>query len=346
MITMAFATAGQAIRSGVVHANIDYSGVGVTHDERDAYFAMVGASYTETKTSLAAAQRYDEGWSHTLNYLEAKPLIRLWGDRPMQFHCPIPELVLRRVTEGLFYDLAKSDAKYGNAYGVAFQEYVGDVLRAQFKRDSQRVIKEQEYHVNKDRKDGVDWIVSDATGHLMIECKARRMKLDAKMTPDSEHLTGTLNDLANSIVQHYKNVHDALECKTPWKPDGLPVYPILVTYEDWYLFAPHVVEYLDSLVLEKLTERGLQRLLQTSPYTVTSIAEFEKAGQAIAHIGVGPYFSERVKKQHRHFWLSAFADEAFRDVVVPYARLFPNNDQEMLSHLSHLMALPSEMVHS
>ena len=343
MITMAFATAGQAARVGVVDAAADYSGVGVTQDERDAYFAMVGASYSEAREALSAAQRYDEGWSHTWNYLEAKPLVCLWDDRPKQFLCPIPELVLRRVTEGLFYDLAKSGAKYGNAYGLAFQDYVGDVLTVQFKRSSQKVMAEEEYRVKRDRKDGVDWIVSDATGHLMIECKTRRMRLDAKITPDSEHLTETLSDLADSIVQHYRNVHDALECKTAWKPDGLPVYPILVTYEDWYLFAPHVVEYLDTLVLRKLTARGLQGLLEESPYTVTSIAEFEKAGQAIAHVGVGPYFAERVKRPHRHFGLSAFADEAFPEIVIPYDRLFPNNDQEMLSHLRPLMALPSEI---
>jgi hypothetical protein len=105
-----------------------------------------------------------------------------------------------------------------------------------------------------------------------------------------------------------------------------------------------VVDRLHELVHDKLIKIGLVVLMETSPFIVTSIAELERAGQAIAHIGIGPFCSARVGKTYRHFGLSTYAEEAFSTVKVPYRGLFPESDQEMLGHLAHLMELPGELV--
>jgi len=342
--TLALAVSGGANSSPMVSSKIDYGLVGVPADEQRAFFKMVGSHRRDIKTILENSRRIDEGWARSWNALESTPLVNLDTHNPTEYVCPLPALLLLRVTEGLFYDLVKSGQKYGKPYGHAFEAYVGEVLVAQFKRSTHRVAAEQPYFVGKNRKLGVDWTVSDSTGHIMIECKARRMKLSAKELDDGEDLQQSLEDLTESIVQHYRNISDAKNGFAEFEPDGLPIYPFIVTYEDWRLFAPHVVNRLYGLVEDKLRSLDLLELMRLSPFTVTSIEEFEKAGQAIAQIGIAKFCAERVKQPFRHFGLGGYADHAFHDIDVTYCRLFPDSDIQMLGHLAHLFPLPSRVL--
>lgn len=340
IFTLTFAIAGCALRTPRILATNDYTFMDISAEERDAYFAMVGASHASLRDSIKKSANYNGRWAYTWNPLEATPLIQLRKHRPCEYLCPLPELLLRRATDSLFFDLTKSEESYSNPYGMAFQGYVGDVLRAQFKGPTHHVFEEREYWVGRNRKDGVDWIVSDATGHLMLECKTRRIRVDAKAVVGGDSLTNAIKDIADAVVQHYKNVDDALQGKTHWKPDGKPVFPIVVTFDDWYLFAPHVVEMLQTQVREQLSKIALAELLESSPFIVTSIAEFELAGQAIAQIGICRFCSSRVNLPDRHYGLSMHISQDFPDIKVEYRRLFPGSDQEMFAHLAHLMNLP------
>ena len=52
---------------------------------------------------------------------------------------------------------------------------------------------------------GVDWVLSDSKGHLFIECKTKRLTLDAKTLSDSVALDRDLDVMAKAVVQHYRN---------------------------------------------------------------------------------------------------------------------------------------------
>lgn len=339
--SLTFAIAGGAAKSPGVLSNIDYTFMDISANERDAYFAAFGASLSNIRDEIEQRQQYDERWAFTWNPLEGTPLIKLSDDFPHQYLCPFPQFLLRRATDSLFFDLAKSEEDFVNPYGMAFQVYVGDVLLAQFKGPIHRLLEEQTYNATKKLlKHGVDWIVSDASGHIMFECKTRRLRVDAKAVADGGDLTKSIVDLAVIVVQHYKNLQDALQGLTRWRPDEKPVYLFVVTLEDWYLFAPHVIEQLDSLVHERLSKLGLEHLLSSSPFIVTSVAELETAGQAIAQIGIHKFCENRVASGNSHFGLSMHAPQAFPDIKVKYERLFSSSSKEMLGHLSHLLDLP------
>lgn len=343
--TLTFAIAGGVRRSGPwVLATQNFEFLGIPSSERDAYFAMVGSPHASLSKSVKSMAHYDQRWAFTWNPLEATPLIQLRADQPDQYLCPLPELLLRRATDSLFFDLAKSSDQCSNPYGTAFQDYVGDVLRAQFKGPVHRVHEEQEYWIGKKKKHGVDWIVEDPSGHIMLECKTRRIRVDAMAAADGEQLANAIDDLAKMVVQHYKNIDDALRGHAKWRPDGKPVYPVVVTLDDWRLFAPHVIEMLKNRVREQLVEIALSALLESSPFIVTSIAELELAGQAIAQIGIDRFFASRVMTLNPHFDLRMHASQAFPEIKVNYARLFPDSDQEMFGHLAHLMDLPGELL--
>jgi hypothetical protein len=101
-----------------------------------------------------------------------------------------------------------------------------------------------------------------------------------------------------------------------------------------------VIENLESVVREKLRALDLESMLDSAPFIVTSIAEFEQAGQAIAQIGIAKFFESRVRSGNRHFALGVHAAHAFPEIEVEYQRLFENSAQEMLAPIAHLLQLP------
>jgi hypothetical protein len=82
--------------------------------------------------------------------------------------------------------------------------------------------------------------LSDATGHLFIESKTKRLTVGAKTLGDPAALDKDLSVMATAIVQHYRNIRDALDSKTRWVPDKRPLYPMILTLEDWFMFSPRV----------------------------------------------------------------------------------------------------------
>ncbi|WP_186128544.1 hypothetical protein [Burkholderia gladioli] len=339
MYTLAMAIGGAARQVSYTNAAQDYEAFKVSHGMRDAFFQHVGATASQLRNELQEVpQQYDERWAFTWNALEKYPLINLDGSGSPRFFCPFPDLLLRRVSEGLFYDLLNSTASFGDKYGRAFERYVGLVLNEVFRGGEFVVLGEQPYKVNGSIRHGVDWIVGDTTANIFMECKARRLKQQAKEFADGEALQRSLEDLARAIVQLYRNIDDALKGYANWRPNGLPIFPFVVTYEDWYLFAPHVVDQLFEYVRCQLAEAGLaQSLVETMPFFVTSISEFEKAGQAIAHLGIQRFCAARAISEYRHFGLGSFASTAFQNEDISYRPLLQESWRAIFSHLPHIL---------
>jgi hypothetical protein len=160
------------------------------------------------------------------------------------------------------------------------------------------------------------------------------MKQDAKETPDGESLDKSLDELAEAIVQLYANIDDATKGISKWVPNGLPVYPIVVRYEDWYLLTPQVVEKLNEYVRSRLEKKELPKeLVETMPFFVTSINEFEMAAQDIAYLSIQRFCAAGTAKEYRHFQLSALAAAEFPTEAKPHHRLLENSRAEIFPEM-------------
>ena len=104
-------------------------------------------------------QSYDQDYAYTFNPLRRYPLIQVISDGKRGLIAPIPTFLFWRFTEGVYYEICDA-AGFSDVFGSSFQNYVGDVLAAINKPVSFLILAEQDYHVGKNRKDSVDWIVS------------------------------------------------------------------------------------------------------------------------------------------------------------------------------------------
>jgi hypothetical protein len=109
---------------------------------------------------------------------------------------------------------------------------------------------------------GVDWILSDDTGHVFIEAKTKRLTIAARSASNTEALGKDLQVMADAIVQNYRNILDAKAGRTDWMPDDRPIYPLIATLEDWFIVSPNVKALLDDRVQAGLIARGMDIRLQ------------------------------------------------------------------------------------
>ncbi|CAN7637253.1 hypothetical protein LJR129_004914 [Acidovorax sp. LjRoot129] len=308
-----FAAAGLLNKEPAMSIRQDYRAFDIELERSDTILEKLSQPLADLREQIVAAARHDETWAYTWNPLEARPLVSLDPMRPERMHCPIPHFVIRRASQGLFYDIARAEG-FNNPFGASFQAYFGDVLSATFSSPKFTISEERVYHVGRDRKDGVDWILADETGSLFVECKAKRMTVGAKSSIDPLIIGQQVEFLAKAVIQLYKNIADALEGHTHWAPNGLAIYPLVVTLEDWYLFGP-AAGLLAEGVRVKMEEANLDlSWLDSMPYTVTSCAEFEEVSPTIGQVGIEAFFNLKHSGDQRGWMLREFANEQFGEV--------------------------------
>ena len=308
-----FATVGLLQHECVISSHQDYRPLGVELDQSKTVFDKLSQPFEELRAKIYDAARYDDTWMYTWNPFEGKPFVGLDPTHPERLHCPIPYYVLKRASQGLFYEIDQTEG-FNNPFGASFQAYLGEVLSETFPSPQFTIYEEREYKVGRRRKDGVDWILTDDQANLFIECKAKRMTVGAKSAVDPAIVGQQVDYLAKAVIQLYKNIADALAGHTHWPRNDRPIFPLVVTLEDWYLLGTSA-DLLAEGVRTKMAEANLDPTwLETMPYTVTSCEDFEDVSPTIAEVGIHAFFSLKHLGDQQRWMIQVFAKEHFNEV--------------------------------
>lgn len=331
LLRLGMAVLGGLLNRPMLDLGTDYSGLGVPRAAARAFLERLTCDLPILRDRTRACQQYNDAWLYAAFPLEHTPLIRLDPATPDRVLCPIPYYFFNRVTSGVFYDIVNS-AGFDNAFGDAFQRYIGEVIRAAVPEPPFRVTEELPYsEIKANLKHGTDWIVSDGTGHLFLECKGKRLTLGAKNITDADAVARDLATMAKAIVQTYENMLDALRGVTAWQPDGLPAYPVIVTLENWHLFSMHFTDRIKAEVATRLADKGMDAgLMDEMPYTVMSASELEAVLQVVAALGIGPVFSRKTHPDHWAWAWTGFLPTHFADECRNVRHLLFNEEWERL----------------
>lgn len=270
-------------------------------------------------------------WAYAFNPLWLHPLIRVEGGA--RIICPIPGLLARRMTDGLYFDIAGHDVDVLSAHmGPAYQAYIGEALdRANKGRFT--ILPEQPYGTKKQPKDAVDYIVVDDTASLFVETKLLKMGRATKeyLAPDAA-VTTQLRKLAKAIGQVYATLSDALNGMYPhWKPNGKSVHPILVTLDNWNLFTHNTHGDLATLVRSELDRRGIDHsIIAAHQYVVCSANEFEVAIQVMHRVSIQAVIEPLTKGEKVGWQFSGHLRQSFAKELMRVAPLFPEERKSLL----------------
>ena len=297
-------------------------------------FAPIVTRFTSTLPELRAAamttRSLDENWAYSFHPLRQFPLIAVAGGG--QHLCPIPGLLARRFTDGLYFDLGRGKNVLSRELGPAFQAYVGDVLEASASA-AYDILPEERYGSSKQPRDTVDWLIEDDEGVLFLECKVLRLGNVARerMTP-LESIDEQYRKVAKAIGQLYATLTDALAGLYPsWSRNDKPIYPVLVTMDDWQIFTHVGRGDLARLVNEDMIGRGVDlSLLDRHPFAIASIGEFESAIQIINMRGIGAVLEGIVRGPKAGF---PFKGYLASDFPAEAARVVPKFTKNTVSRL-------------
>lgn len=279
---------------------------GLTQEHVDRFLAFTSLPRNELASRLRAEHALDEGFGYRYSSLREFPLVRMSHQGRNEVACPIPTLLFWRITTGLYYTL-KDVPGFLNEFGDSFQRYVGEVLHQRMTSEDRTVLAEQEYHVGKDRKHTVDWIVQQGDeAALFVECKTKRLTWASKAAlADLTALQADLDTLAAAVVQVYKTIVDYRAGHYPQLvfAHGRQVFPMVVTLEDWYFFGREMPARLDVSVRAKMAQAGLPEVwLEEMPYAILSVHELERAARYINEIGIPTLVLGRAKDPKYSQW--------------------------------------------
>lgn len=303
----------------------------ISHEGVNHFVDHFSADVATLRQMAAAVQSYDQDYAYTFNPLRKYPLLRVSVNGRNAVVAPIPTFLFRRFTDGVYYEIC--DAKgFPDAFGRSFQNYVGDMLGRANYCDRFTIFREHPYKVGKDRKDSVDWIISDPTGDVLVECKTKKLRLEAKIgLASTEVLDDDLDKMAGFIVQIYKTLEDALKGRyMHWLPrNDKPLYPVIVTLEEWFAFGDRILPAIEEIARRQLVEWQIDAaIIDKYPYTICAVEDFEIATQIMARTSINEVMSQKIDRGHRLWPLYSFLGDVFKDELAQVRKrgtLFPED---------------------
>lgn len=257
---------------------------GITTQGFECVLRHFATDINDLRDRARATQELNENYAYVFNPLRMHPLVRLTLRGKPAIAAPIPTFLLWRFTEGVYYEIL-NEPGFSDAYGKSVQAYVGLTAHRANQHQRFRIYAETEYHVGRDRKDTVDWVLEDESGLLFVESKAKRLRLQARTDIRSTvALDSELDKLAKFVVQVYGTIDDYRAGRYPELPfqRAKPAFPLVVTLEEWFSLGPRIADELNKRVVAHMAAAGLRpEYVMEMPYATCSIPDFESLVQVL-----------------------------------------------------------------
>lgn len=281
-------------KSPYVDVSFDFGTLGLDAAAAKAYVDSLIIDIKNCQSQLSDCARYDGSWLYSSNCLRDYPLVRMNSGRII---CPMPSLLLMRLTSGIYYDLV-NDKRFSNAFGDAFEDYVGSVVDGYLKYDCE-VLRETPYVFNKSARRGFDYCVKQNGMSLLIECKALRPRFDTKSVPDNETAEKDFSKLSSAVFQSLKNLNDIMLGRTTWSVKDEVPHVLVVTLENWFADLPPVADIVHDRFLMAARKEGYDEdFIEKFSYSICSVEEFEMLCGVAATSGLSEVLTKKLGGQN------------------------------------------------
>ena len=185
--------------------------------------------------------------SYELNPLLKYPIIRLCkhsnqnNPKDDKFIAPVPNLLIYRLTTGLYYQLFNMNVgekeKFSREFGKLFESYTGELLRWYKLPDKILSADEIKIHIPRYKKKNIkipDWVIFCEAGVILIECKATRYSQDMCERGLKAEANSCIKQIRKGIIQMNEfDTQIPILCEKFGKNyTDLQVQKIIVSYEN------------------------------------------------------------------------------------------------------------------
>lgn len=333
-----YAFFGSYLKDPAIVYPIDVSINEISRSNVDKFLCCFSKELLEIKSLITTEQEIGEKYAYSYSSLRAFPIIKMKYREKLSIVCPLPTLLLWRITTGLYYEILHED-NFGVYFGASYQDFVGKIIEKSNNKKKISYISESEYYVGNDRKDTVDWIACDAESALFIECKTKRLILQAKVElEDTNFIQVELEKMAQFILQIYKTIDDYRNNHYPsfTFDKNIQIFPLIVTLEDWYLFGERLIVDLRDQLEQQIKKTNLPlSYLEDIPYSICSIEEFEDLMQIIQLYGVQSVMKDKVYDKEKMRWnFKTFLETRFGEELKSIEYLFEEDYKSLFGQFA------------
>ncbi|KAB2671060.1 hypothetical protein F9K77_13970 [Ochrobactrum sp. LMG 5442] len=226
-----FALYTQFKRFSGLKRDIDLSQLGIESDVSGKAVALLTSPINLLRLE---AKKIGKGYAHPAyrpSVLRKKPIIEVGT----KLYCPLPDLIINRITEWIYYDICATDSGSFDGYvnqsiGKNFENYSKEIIRAFLPEAF--VLDEFQYNsfhspdilVGKGKK--ID---------IIIECKATKQPLPVKIGTDEDAATSRgLDEMARGVFQIWRFFSHISSNERNNLPDvSQDAFGVLLTLDTW-----------------------------------------------------------------------------------------------------------------
>lgn len=317
MMQIGLALVGHLLSNSAIKLPIRNNLNDVCQNTIEKFIENMSTSIEDARAFYRANQQYNVNWAYTFNILREKPLIRVSDGHLI---CPLPNLLLWRLTTGVYYDLVKVKDVNSKYLGPAVQQMIAKIAQTHLTEDF-RVVPEAKYHVGKNEKSSIDWIIESDTGTLFIEVKAARVSFKGiSDLTDTSSMASEFSKMREFARKAYATINDALNGKYEhWQPKNLPAFLMIVTLEDWQSLGFHVEREVFGPLRADLEKLGIDTgLIDRVPMTFCPAADFEIALYVAKKIGIADLLSPKNKGEYPQWMLHTYITTEFQGIFSEY----------------------------
>lgn len=197
------------------------------------------------------------------------------GPRGRSLIAPLPELIMNRVTAGLFYDVVDGGGPIRAEVGRRFETYSLELLSRSL--PEARFEKEWRYKTPLGGIDTPDilWFNGDQV-RVAIECKAVRMSIGARFGEDPSGERG-YEEIAKGIFQLWRFFSHARQGSASCTATADAV-GMLLTLDEWFAARPLAIESIQARAHVLADDSGIDiRPVDRRPVAFCTIADLERS---------------------------------------------------------------------
>ena len=224
--------------------------IGLSQSELDQTLALITQPIAQARISAKATRKNIFHTAYRPSILRMKPCITF---APGYIRCPLPELLLERVTSGVFYDVVGGSGPVRNDYGRRFEEYCFQYLSQTLPGLNWQ--KEKQYRLKPNNYDTPDILCGfNESLTVAIECKASRMSYDARFGNDPFE---EFEDIIKAVFQLWRFFSHSRRGLTGYTiaPDAVG---LVLTLESWLTMAMPLRDKVMAAATKMATDRDPQ----------------------------------------------------------------------------------------
>lgn len=260
-----------------VARDISMEAVGIPYDKVQAavaLFSVTLANAREKSASLKSKFGAGQPTGYRPSVLRQSPIIS-FGSQDERLLSPLPELIVQRMTSGVFYDLLSGGDHIRNEAAARFEDYCR--LFVQKALDRINAQSSRKYKFKGNLIDSPDLLLEiDGVVQVIVECKARKLTVDAQYADDpAARACDEYAEIAKGLVQIWRFVaHVRLGIAHADFNDN--VIGMVLTLDPWLLMSGELIAYVQNEASKLSVNVPEISECDKRPIIFCSVEEFER----------------------------------------------------------------------